>query len=404
VRIFIFSTFLFLFFACSQGPSVATRGEAVIEERQPQLFVLLKRVTGTASITMTQEFTIKAPEGHYAMQPSRLLVGELADASGYSIRGPSRSWRLRANERLSIYPKQAQGTITVGQRDYNGALHVSMHQGRLLLINEIAIEAYLRGVVPNEIPSRHAEAAAAIRAQAIAARTYALKRMQLRSGNPFHLYATQRDQVYFGRQNLSAHADAAIAATTGQILVYADAVIDAMYHSTSGGISEDYAAVWGDSSRQYLPVKPDVLGESLSEASPYFDWQWLLPARLLAARINAEGIPLAAVAREGEVSIQITDRTDGLRVSALHLRSDSHELTISGKDIRRFLRNRDGVYLPSRLFSVSAADTTFILTGRGFGHGVGMSQYSALRLAELGYDEKQILGFYYPGAALEKRW
>jgi stage II sporulation protein D len=228
--------------------------------------------------------------------------------------------------------------------------------------------------------------------------------MQLRSGNPFHLYATQRDQVYFGRQNLSAHADAAIAATTGQILVYADAVIDAMYHSTSGGISEDYAAVWGDSSRQYLPVKPDVLGESLSEASPYFDWQWLLPARLLAARINAEGIPLAAVAREGEVSIQITDRTDGLRVSALHLRSDSHELTISGKDIRRFLRNRDGVYLPSRLFSVSAADTTFILTGRGFGHGVGMSQYSALRLAELGYDEKQILGFYYPGAALEKRW
>jgi stage II sporulation protein D len=167
----------------------------------------------------------------------------------------------------------AGSPLTLG-RAYRGRILVDVVGGKLRTIDVLGLEQYLYGVVPAEMPSTWAPEA--LKAQAVAARSYALATRQVAA--PFDVYGDTRSQVYRGVAAETAAGDAAVDATAGQVLTYAGAVATTFFSSTSGGRTESAADVFGGESLPYLVSVPDPY----DTISPYHDWG---PVPVTALRI-----------------------------------------------------------------------------------------------------------------------
>lgn len=265
----------------------------------------------------------------------------------------------------------------------------------------LPLEEYVKGVVAAEMPaSLHPEA---LKAQAVAARTYAVRRMRAFGGPGCPTYPEADvcsdpavGQAYATPQELRRRwgplgyfyhwqrIESAVEATRGLILTYGGTPIDAVYHSTSGGRTEDAVAVWG-TSVPYLVSVPSPY----EDRSPRLEQTVRLSLDELAARLGLDPARVAEAARAGRLLEQV-ERSPGGRV--LRLRVAGSELT--GAEVRQILG------LNSTLFTwdVSGGAVTFHV--RGYGHGVGLSQYGADGFARRGADFRAILRHYYPGAEL----
>lgn len=232
---------------------------------------------------------------------------------------------------VRLRPAVAGGQIAWGEREpradrrYRGTLRVAPAAGRRLqVVNAVALEDYLRGVVPREMsPSWAGDAAAALRAQAVAARSYALA--TLRTGSDFHVYDDTRSQVYGGVAAEDPRTDRAVAATRRTVLTHGGSVITAYFFSTSGGRTEDVQMAWpGSAARPYLVSVPDPF----DRISPYHVWSD--PPRFTAARLGEllrVGAPVAGV--------EILSRGASPRVRSVRVTTtDGREVTMSGADVR----------------------------------------------------------------------
>ena len=258
-------------------------------------------------------------------------------------------------------------------------------------ILEIPLETYLLGVVLGEMPASFP--AEALKAQAVVARTYTMKRHTEEPKHPSGAVCTDAAccQAYCSPEDyLSAEHTQndiqrvwqAVKQTQGQILSYDGAMIDATYFSCSGGRTEAAVAVWG----QDVPYLQSV--ESPGEESARVFWKEKVFDA--AALSDALGFPVS-----GAPDGWFTDATytEGGGVDAITVAGK----VFSGTQLRRILE------LPSTAFSVDAGEDTVTITTRGYGHRVGMSQYGAQAMAESGSTYQQILSHYYPGTTLENR-
>lgn len=400
----------FIFTSCTPPASRVAidksgRGNA---NNEPLIKVLLAEKFQTLQILLDGGFSLTAPEGQYRFEgdDSRLKLNKTE--SGYELSSTNRVLRYGKADEINLNPLNSECHFSVNNVSYPGKLSVFYSEDGIKVVNIVPLETYLNGVVPNEIPSSKGSVFEAIKAQSVAARTYALKRMEFRSKKDFHVYSDNRDQVYFGILNNADLAERAVAETRGETLFYEDKPIDAVFHSTSGGITEDFAAVWGDTSRPYLPVKPDFLNGILCEDSPYYKWEVSYSPTEIETKLR-KWIGKKLLSDEDEqyfenrdINLKIMSRTPGKRVNSMSVREGDSEVILSGNKIRQFFTNSEGRMLPSNLFTIHLDDNNFIIEGRGFGHGVGLSQYSALKLAEQNYSYRKILGFYYPNTQLIK--
>ncbi|PZA06859.1 MULTISPECIES: SpoIID/LytB domain-containing protein [unclassified Meiothermus] len=281
-------------------------------------------------------------------------------------------------QKVGPWVELAGDGFILGDKAYRGSLLVVAQNGRLLLINRVWLEDYLLGVLPAEVPRSFP--AAALQAQAILARTFALSRL-----NPSGLYdlcADERCQVYGGRGVETPEHTAAVQATRTLIVSYANQPIAAVYHADSGGYTAAAEEVWGRSVPYLLP-RPDPYSQS-----PKSPWALTLSPAAVAQRLLAQG---AAV---GEVlSLEVLSYTDSGRPSRVRVRGSLRAVELAGAEATRFLR---GLGLPSTRISING----WQVSGRGLGHGVGMSQWGAKGFAQQGWDFRQILGYYYPGTFL----
>jgi stage II sporulation protein D len=211
--------------------------------------------------------------------------------------------------------------LALNGRRYRGTLEVAVEKGKLSAINGLGLEAYLRGVVPDEVPSHWP--AEALKAQAVVARSYALA---VRKPGPFDLYADVRSQVYGGLDAEEPETTAAVQATAGQVVTYAGKIATTYFFSTSGGRTANVADVWGKPV-PYLVSVPDPY----DDASPHHTWGPVtfatarlhkalhVPGRLvdITTTLDATGRvdTIAAVGTEGVSSVPATElrRTLGLR-------------------------------------------------------------------------------------------
>ena len=268
--------------------------------------------------------------------------------------------------------------------------------GSWSLVEQLPLERYLEGVVPHEIGA--GAPAQALAAQAVLARTWAVRNSHRFAVDGYHLCADTQCQVYSDPRHASPPVRSAIQATRLQVLSAAGEPIHAVYHASNGGVAAAFDEVWSAAPLAYLqpfvdgpPPLPAAWPLPLASASvpallrgtaaaygadhPLFRWQRTLPARRL--RVLQRG-PSGRV-----LALEIEDGA-GLRV----LRRDA---------IRRALRQ-----LPSTLFHVrSAGPGQWLVEGGGFGHGAGLSQAGAIDLARRGWNTTRILAHYYPGTRLE---
>jgi stage II sporulation protein D len=260
--------------------------------------------------------------------PFRVLDGEgkaHALAAGSHTFGPGLSLRVDIAAQAQRLPgplvfSPGPQPLALG-RTYRGQLQVSVVSGKLRAINAVGLEHYLYGVVPAEVP--HSWPPEALKAQAVAARSYALSHLQ---GGAFDLYADVRSQVYLGIPHEKPATNAAVDATAGEVLLYDGEVAKTFFFSTSGGRTMSAADAWGEAV-PYLVSVPDPY-DSLS---PYHDWG---PLPFTAAR-------LARVLRVPGKLVDVTTTRNGSgRAEAVVATGTLGQVRVPSADVRRVLKLR----------------------------------------------------------------
>jgi stage II sporulation protein D len=255
-----------------------------------------------------------------------------------------------------------------------------------LVINRVDIEEYVKGVVPAEVSSTwHPEM---LKAQAVAARTYALYQQMLSATREYDVVATVQDQVYRGKQGVDAGILRAVEDTRGLVVTYQDAPIYAAFSSTAAGLTEDAVNVW---SKEYPYLKGVECPFDLM--SPYYQWKSSFKIDTLEQNLRQQGFSVGTIATITPISF-----SRGGRVAKLRVLHSGGELVLRGEELRKAVGY---TIIPSTQFAIESIGRDVVLSGFGAGHAVGMCQWGAKELAELGYPFSTILRYYYPGTELQ---
>jgi len=268
--------------------------------------------------------------------------------------------------------------LVVGSR-YSGNIEIWKGSGGLYLINELPIEDYVKEVVVAEVGSNWEMEA--LKAQAILSRTYAINQKKINGNSLFHITSSVLHQVYKGN-NSDARVAYAVEETAGEILTFNGSLIESFYHSTCGGRTENPEEVFGKS----YPYLRSV--ESNCEISPFWIWDRKIPLSEIEEALNISGIKEMAV----------KSYTSTKRVKELTIIYDSGTTTIKATDLRKAL---GWSRLPSTYFTIAHNGDSIVFEGKGYGHGVGLCQWSALQMARDGKNYKEILSFFYPGTTIQ---
>ncbi len=281
----------------------------------------------------------------------------------------------------------ANGSIRCAGRDLSGEVEVRRAAAGLSVIDVLPLEGYVAAVVGAEMPPSFPPEA--LRAQAVAARTFALgKKIEAREqGLDFDLGSTVLDQVYPGVGRADPRARAAAEATAGEVLVKDHRPVEAYFHSTCGGHTERGADALG----RDLPYLPSVACDRC-QASP--SWRWTL--RIPGAELGrAAGLPGDAT------RLTVVRTTSSGRVARVSVEGGGSKVALDGVELRKRLGYDR---LPSLAFTVKMEKGTFVLSGKGKGHGAGMCQWGAAGMARAGLDHRAILARYYPGAEITRMY
>ena len=304
--------------------------------------------------------------------------------------------------------RRLDGTpLRVDGREYDGEILVRAGEDGLTTINTLALETYLLGVVPHEIGARPAAEIEAVKAQAVAARTYAIAHRGRRAALGFDYWGDVNDQVYRGREGQDAVAARAVRETRGEILTHQGQPILAFYHSTCGGRTAAIDEVWRRGPLPYLRSVSDLRedGSAWCETSNRFRWSqrwsWDELGGILERTI---GLPRASL-RE----VRVRSRTPSGRVSELEIEGDGRRWTVFGDSLRWALRPQAGRILNSALIFDLEEGTDvhgryLEARGGGWGHGIGMCQVGAMARARAGQTYRRILAAYYTGTDLERTY
>ena len=330
-------------------------------------------------------------------------------ASRSKLRIKQKGKRQQTTERRVFKPSDgciviATDKASLNKACYEGEFVLTANGNKINAINVIDIEKYLRGVVPYEIGRLDESKFEALKAQAVAARTYAYKHFGSRKAQGFDVYADTRDQVYKGIHSASDVTDKAVRETEGVVMTYNGEFITAYYHSTCGGETEG-VATWGRPNHPYLQNKPDIRpdGTPWCRESNYTEWTREFDESELRDlfQTNAKEAKANVPSFSSIHSISILDTLKSGRIHTLEITTNNGKFTAKADKIR-WLFKRGGTILPSSFFRIHRNGDQWILKGKGFGHGVGLCQMGARARAQAGQSYIQILTHYYPGITLEK--
>ncbi len=296
------------------------------------------------------------------------------------------SWDGRAlrinNKRVSAPVEfKARGPVSVDNRHYRGRIKVTGEPP--CVVNRVDLQSYVAGVINQEIDSRWPEAA--VDAQAVLVRTYALKRAEQRKDKPYDLEGTVTDQVYGGVAAEDDLARAAARRTRGKVLTFRGELVIGHYHSCCGGRTELPGEAWGGKNQ---PFQKSVSCRFCQDAPRYF---WRFPEQ---GSISGKELSAMLGMEYPVQNLEVGGRDLSGRVTWLELAGRGGSFKMSGKEFRKKL-GYEKVF--STAIQVEKTDSGFVIRGSGSGHGVGMCQWGARGMAEAGFPAEAILGYYFPG-------
>lgn len=352
----------------------------------------------------------------YTVSPVRGDKGEkfigIYDTAGHLIHS--------YEESTDIIIVPAQGFITINGKPYRGGAAFRVNsEMKMNVINVLPLEEYLYGVLPKEmVPSWGEEA---LKAQAVAARTYAIRNYGRFIKQGFDLCTTQNCQVYGGVAVENPRTTKAVNDTRGLVIYYQGEPIQAVYHSSSGGITEHSENIWHDSIFYLRGVY-----DQFSLGSPHDSWTYEIGKGELEAKLTAAGKGVGSI-----TGISIDQLSPNGRVLKLSIHGTKGVITYEKERIRRligysnlksnwFVVGSASIEPPSGDFQTAvfgvegghhplnalvdarhmAASDKFVFVGRGYGHGLGMSQYGAKGMADQGYNFADIIRYYFAGVEI----
>jgi len=359
IGIFFFFLSLFTLKACADSPVIRVK---ISSEKQR-----------CAEISATGPYRIKGERIKNFSSSQELKATFRGIAIGEEILG----------KEVWIKPEGNSSLIMVNGRRYRGdILIIQQNKPFLEIINRLPLEEYLYGVIKAEISPDWP--VSAVRAQAIASRTYALKKLKDSSNHKgnYDLFSTVKHQVYRGVEAENDKAREAVDATKGEIIAYQGELATIFYHDCCGGYTASSESVWGGAF-PYLKAKE----ENFCKESPHYFWEFPIKRDNLEKILKNNGFKIGKI-----YSIVPLTFDEGGRVQKLRIQySDSNikkYLVLKGN----YFRNLIGTdKLRSTLFEVKRDGDYFIFTGRGRGHGVGMCQQGAKVMAEEGFTTEEIL-------------
>ncbi len=290
---------------------------------------------------------------------------------------------------IKLIPNTKNGLVCYNSHWYRGELLLLTNGSKknLTVVNNVALEDYLLSVVPSEIPNKWNKEA--LKAQSVAARSYSLGYLGRRIEKGYDLESTVEDQVYLGIASEKSSTTQAVRETKGLILVDKEnKPLIALYHSSGGGYTDSIENLWDKKPSEHISdhikARPDY-----DDNSPHFKWF----RNYKIAELNN----LLTSLNLGEITaITPLSRSIANRIMWIKITGTKGEAKIRGEEFRKFLK------LPSSKFNLTIEKDTVKFAGRGYGHGLGMSQWGAKALAERGLTYDQILVHYYTGVRLIK--
>jgi SpoIID/LytB domain protein len=312
-------------------------------------------------------------------------------------------------------------------RLYAGRLNLQPNAyGTYTLVNQVPLETYLRGVVPYEIGTN--APTAALEAQTILARTYALRNLRRFAADNYQLCADTHCQVYYGLNGAAAKTDQAIAATRGKVLTYKNELIDALYSSTTGGVTASFSDVWNGEDRPYLRPVIDAATnlwnlskQSLADEknfqkfiniqqgfneSKWNVFRWRRETRLEDIIKDLQKFLLSKNSPHGKFktiqAMAVVKRSESGRILELAVKTDTSTFILHKDEVRSaFAAPTSTLFYIEPLNKGKPELWGYAFIGGGLGHGVGLSQTGAQNLAKLGWPNQKILQFYYPGTEIK---
>lgn len=373
------------------APASAKAGKVAVTAAQPAKQgpdLRIGLAAGQGSVT------ISSAVGKGVAQTETGKSVSLAAGQSYDVRWQAGAFlvgreKLRG-EVLIIRPsdKSDEGLALDGRR-YRGSLELRHRGAGLTAVNIVPVDDYLLSVVPEEMPTDWP--AEALKAQSVAARSFALKSRGRHAAEGYDLCTTTHCQLYKGIASEKTASTAAVRATRGEVLTYGGQPIEALFHTDSGGMTESSEDVWGSHVPYLRAVRDTPMGtmpwtKTVSTAD--------LEKKLAAkghniGRLRAVELSPLAVGRAAK------DRTASGRVKAMTAVGTKGRATLTGTAWRSLLG------LKSALFDAKLTKDSVTFTGFGAGHGLGISQWGAKRLAEAGKSYADILHHYYTGVTLQ---
>jgi SpoIID/LytB domain protein len=299
--------------------------------------------------------------------------------------------------------------------------------GHYTLVNTVPLETYVRGVLPHEIGTSAPKAA--LEAQAIIARTYALRNVRRFAVDNYQLCADTHCQVYQGLSGVAKSTDQAIASTRGQVLTYNHKIVDALYSSTTGGVTANFSDIWNGEDRPYLKPVIDAANQNIWNLSTQnlannqnfqqfiqlktgfneSEWdvfRWSRETDInritkdLQKFLQAKKSPYSKFQKVQAMSV--VERSTSGRILKLAVKTDIGVFTLQKDEIRSaFAAPISTLFYIQPLNKGQTNLWGYAFIGGGLGHGVGLSQTGAQNLAKLGWSSTKILEFYYPGTKIQ---
>ena len=300
-------------------------------------------------------------------------------------------YEISNNKSLIIRSSDRRG-IWINSKRYSGKINIVFRNNKILVINVLGVEKYLNSVVGSEMPHKwHIEA---LKAQAIASRTYALKKTNI---GLYDIDSTQTNQVYNGLESSTFKTRKAVRETRSLVITYKNKLINALFHSSSGGMTENSEAVWSDPYPYLVTVK------DFDQKNPKIRWN-----KEVSKSELKEIFPIIG----GIQQIEVLNITETGRVKNLKITGTFGDKVITGKEFRSKLGLKSTLFRPTisedfydKKDLNNQSNIQFhpflIISGMGAGHGVGMSQWGARYMADKGYKANQILKYFYKGVNIK---
>lgn len=345
-------------------------------------------VTIAVGLTLSTNRLEIVPTGAYTIYEGARVKGTLDENCVY-VCGIYKGKRVVIckdkiyDEEITLKGNTGDEMIAVNGNRYRGNLRIIVKDNMFSVVNEVNVDDYVYGVIPSEISPKWPEEV--IKAQAVAARTYALANRGRHKQNGFDLCDKEHCQVYRGVDGEDAHANVIIDETRGEIVAYDGNCASIVYHANCGGHTENIVHVWPSASRGEVPY---LRGKRCPFCRDGYQHDWKrsltyqdITTALRSSRYNAGNI----------CKVNVKSFCKSGSVKELSLSWGDGATVISGPMFRSMFG------LKSTKFEIEEKKEGIFLEGSGAGHGVGMCQDGAKRMAERSYSYTDILYFYFPG-------